>query len=275
MARADSPGADDGDRLGALFPEGDYRFRATLRRSDPRDFFRPQDPTGRVLAERARWVAEEPARYATLEPEGAPLLAEFSDLTRRWNLPGAENVHALATSFEPDILLLSLDRKGAFRLRGGALCFPTGWALEKKIGRTMDVVHAPVPGLNRALAPAIQQVMAKLKPGVAFLRENWGLVATDELNLHPSRHVAPPALPVALDRLWLRVEYQALVKLPQTDGVAFGIRIALHRLDQVARHPASVQLRRSLVSMPAEVAAYKRIETVRADVVRLLESSWS
>ena len=77
-------------------------------------------------------------------------------------------------------------------------------------------------------------------------------------------------MPVALDRLWLRVEHQALVALPESGGVVFGIRIALHRLDAVAATPAGRGVRRALETMPVELAAYKRLETVRAQVISLL-----
>src|SRR6185295_11123743 len=112
-------------------------------------------------------------------------------------------------------------------------------------------IHGVVPGLNSALASPIHQFLQRLKPGVAFHRDNWGLAATDELNLHPARALPPPAPPVSLDRLWLRVEHQALVALPRTGGVVFGIRIALHRLDEVARDSgARAGLKRALASMP-------------------------
>lgn len=258
--------------LAELFPDGDYRFHLTLRRGEPAEFFKTRDGSGRILAERAKWLTENPARYAALLPEGEPLLAEVAELGERdWGLPRVSSVHGLGVVLEPDILLLSPDAAGAFRLRGGALCFPTGWALEEKLGHTLDFIHGVVPGLNAALASPIHQFLAKLKPGVAFQRDNWGLVATDELNLHPARQLPAPALPVTLDRLWLRVEHQALVALPRTGGVLFGIRIALHRLDQVALDPAArAGLRRGLASMPAEVAVYKRLDAVREAVVALL-----
>lgn len=288
--------------LAELFPDGDYCFHLTLRRGEPAEFFGPHDASGRILAERAKWLTETPARYAALLPEGEPLLAELAEVgEKEWGLPRTTSVHALGAVLEPDFLLLSPDLGGrrapraairarsartthspgashaptaaseAFRLRGGALCFPTSWALEEKLGHTLDFIHGVVPGLNTALASPIHQFLAKLKPGVAFVRDNWGLVATDELNLHPARQLAAPALPVALDRLWLRVEHQALVALPRTGGILFGIRIALHRLDQVVLDPAArAGLRRALTSMPAEVAAYKRLDAVREAIVGLL-----
>ncbi len=263
--------------LAELFPEGDHRFHLTLRRGDPGDFFRRRDATGDVLAERARWLATDPVRYAALLPEGGPLLAEFVELCTGWGVVaaagelGADRMVGVGAALEPDLLLLSPDETGAFRLRGGALCFPTGWALEEKLGHPLDFIHGVVPGLNAALAAPIRQFLSKLKPGIAFLRDNWGIAATSELNLHPARRVLPPAPPVALDRLWLRVEHQALVALPRTGGVAFGIRIALHRLDAVARDPAAAAgLRHALATMPAGLAAYKRIDGIREAVVALL-----
>ncbi|MCX6955046.1 MAG: DUF3445 domain-containing protein [Verrucomicrobia bacterium] len=257
--------------LADLFPDGDYRHHLTLRRGEPRDFFQPQDPTGRVRAERARWLAAAPARYAALTPEGGPLLEEFAGRCAGWGLAGGAGVDTLGAALEPDFLLLSRDGEGAFRLRGGALCFPTGWALEEKLGHTLDFIHGVVPGLNTALASPIQQFLSRLRPGIAFLRDNWGLAASDELNLHPARGLPPPAPPAAPDRLWLRVEHQALVALPRSGGVVFGIRIALHRLDTVRRDPAAAAgLRRALVSMPPEMAAYKRLDRIGNQVVSWL-----
>ncbi|HUR60322.1 MAG TPA: heme-dependent oxidative N-demethylase subunit alpha family protein [Opitutaceae bacterium] len=259
-----------GTSLTELFPDGDYRFHLTLRRGEPADFFRPQDPTGRVLAERRRWLAEAPARYGQLQPAGEASCAEFAELAAGWGIRCAPTIVSLGGALEPDLLFLSPDAGGRFVLRGGALCFPTGWALEEKIGHPMELIHGVVPGLNAALASPIQQFLSKLKPGVAFLRDNWGLAGTDELNLHPARKMAPPQEPVALDRLWLRVEHQALLALPRSNGIAFGIRIALHRMDAVARGPAAAGLRHALASMPADLADYKRLNAVRDKVIALL-----
>ncbi|HVU23172.1 MAG TPA: heme-dependent oxidative N-demethylase subunit alpha family protein [Opitutus sp.] len=257
--------------LAELFPDGDYRFHLTLRRGEPRAFFAREDASGAVLAERARWLAADPPRYAALRPEGEPLLAEVVEMSRAWGAAVADSMAALGAALEPDVLLLSRDEAGQFRLRGGALCFPTGWALEDKLGHTVDFIHGVVPGLNAALASPIHQFLARLKPGTAFHRDNWGLAATDELNLHPARALPAPGLPLRLDRLWLRIEHQALVALPRTGGVLFGIRIALHRLDTVAvDRAAAAGLRRALATMPAELAAYKRVDAIRSSLVDAL-----
>ncbi|MEY4090242.1 MAG: hypothetical protein RJB55_2513, partial [Verrucomicrobiota bacterium] len=44
------------------------------------------------------------------------------------------------------------------------LCFPTSWSLEEKIGRGLEEIHGPVPGLNAALGPSIHQVLGRHTP---------------------------------------------------------------------------------------------------------------
>lgn len=259
-------------RLEDLFPDGDYRHHLTLRRGHPREFFAPRDETGALRAERCRWLDAAPARHAVVTPEGEPLLREFSRLLVAWELApsAALTVAELGRLLEPDVLLLSRDAAGLFRLRGGALCFPTGWALEEKNGQTLDAIHGVVPGLNAALGPSIHQVLGALKPGVALLRDNWGIAATPELNLHPARRLPSPEPPVDPTTLWLRVEHQALAALPETGGIVFGIRLSLHRLDTVLRGPAGAALRRSLATMSPEMASYKRLDKIIGHLVNVV-----
>lgn len=267
--------------LSELFPDGNYEFHLTLRRAEPGDFLRPLDPTGAVIRERARWLGESPARYAGLQNEGREVVEEFWAAAGQWlgaQVPrggagareGNDEAVEIGRAFEPDILLLAPDERGLFRLRGGALCFPTGWALEEKLGHTLEFIHGVVPGLNAALGGPIQQFLTRLKPGIAYLRHNWGISSTQELNQHPARRIPPPVAPAKLDELWLRVEHQALVALPRSRGIVFGIRITSHRLDEVKAGPAAAGLRRALETMPAALAGYKRLEAVRAEVIRLL-----
>jgi len=263
-----------------LFPAGGYRFHLTLRRQEPAEFFRAQDSTGSLLREKRRWLTTDPRRHAALLPEGRPLLDEFAVWAAAWATPdGAKpgptgpgaSIHEVGSLYEPDILFLTADAAGQFRLRAGIVCFPSGWALEEKLGHPLEFIHDVVPGLNAALGASIQQFLSRLRPGSAYFRANWGLAATADLNLHPARGIQPPIPPVQLDRLWIRVEEQVLLSLPQTRGIVFGIRIALQRLDELVRDPAAAAgLRESLRTMPAAMAAYKGIEQIRTELIERL-----
>jgi hypothetical protein len=261
--------------LERLFPDEDFRLHLTLRRGAPSEFLRNRDATGSVLAERRKWLEADPRRYARLEPAGEEAWRELSDRMAEWGVatvPSGDGAHpaALGRLLEPDLLVLTRDTAGIWRLRGGALCFPTSWSLEEKLGRGLEEIHGPVPGLNAALGPSIHQVLGRLSAETTIERWNWGLAANDELNLHPVRGLPVPVPPVTLAGLWLRLEHQALIALPRSGGVMFGIRISLHRLDGFVGTAAGRGLARALRSMPTAMAEYKRVEAVRREVAAAL-----
>ncbi len=254
--------------LAELFPAEDFRFHLTLRRGDLAAFFAATFAHDAITRERARWLRETPARYAALNLGAEPLLAEFA---RAVALSVTTDVVTAGAALEPDFLLLAPGPDGLFRLQAGALCFPTMWALEEKMGHTLEEIHGVVPGLNPALGGPLNQFLSRLKPGPAYLRANWGLAATSELNLHPA--LGRPRLAVSLDpeRVWLRVEHQALAALPETGGVVFGIRIALHPLSEVlADTGVRSGFRRALATMPEALVAYKGLAPVRDALLALL-----
>lgn len=260
--------------LSELFPDQDYRFHLTLRKGDLAAFFGRPDPV--VLAERQRWFAIDPARYIVGDASAETLVAETEALAASW-VGGAttgsgdvmQRLAQLGGQLEPDIVLMARDAAGVFRLRAGAVCFPSSWALEEKFNLTMDEIHGVVPGLNPALAPAIGQFLGKLRPGAPFERANWGLAATSELNMHPT--LGRPRL-TALDvaRTWVRVEYQILAALPVTAGILFGIHVRNVPLADILADPAlRAGLHRAVVTMPDALAAYKGLAHVREELVRV------
>ncbi len=260
--------------LEALFPDSEYRFHVGARRAEARAFFAPQDATGRILAERARWIdGEDARRYLALDDEGRGAFDEFRDLLRAWGLRAPRDTHELATALEPDVLLLAPDAEGMLRLRGGALVFPTSWALEEKMGKPLQAIHAPVPGLNSDIGAQLDRMLPRLAPGAAWRRSNWGIAATDELNMHPARALPSPGLPLRPERLWLRVEHQALVALPRSRGLVFGIRIALRRMDEIMAGSAALRrgLARALQTMTPELLRYKRIDAIAPELVVSLQ----
>ena len=323
-------------KLANLFPDEDYRFAMRFERGRPADFFAPTDAGPHLLAERERWLNDEPAHYAAMLPGGEPLLEETLDLLRAW--PATATIASLRTpeatissepselpltgpsgtlspsegeraevrgistirraakdqgnaskgpslndgsplarcielgrKLEPDFLLLKPDAAGVFRLLAGCVCFPSSWSLAEKMGRPLEEVHGVVPGLNTQLSRPIYGFLAKMAPGVSWLRANWGLSRSAELNQHPARKLPRLDASVRADEVWLRVEWQSLVALPANHGVLFGIRIEVFPLAQVKQDRTAAEgLRRALHTMPGEMAAYKGIASARERLVGLL-----
>lgn len=249
--------------LSDVFPDEDYRFHLTLRAGDVDQFFRSSQPE--VLTERARWLNADPRRYAAQTGTGEALLGEFEALAAQWiggGTPPAESpfdrLLRLGAALEPDFLVLAPDGTGTFRLHVGAVCFPSSWALEEKIDRSLDEIHQPVPTLNSTLGVSISRFLARLKPGSAFERANWGLAATPEMNLHPhlSRPRLAPTSPI--ENAWVRIEDQLLAALPSGAGVLFGIRLRILPLGSIlADRTIAPRFMRAIETMPREVAAYK------------------
>ena len=279
--------------LAALFPNEDYRFAMRFERGRPEDFFAPTESGPRLLAERERWLNEEPNRYAAMLPGGEPLVEETLELLRDWPatraiaspdeasvLPASPSDDGsplascieLGRKLETDFLLLKPDAAGVFRLLCGCVCFPSSWSLEEKMGRPLEEIHSVVPGLNTQLSRPISGFLAKMAPGVSWLRANWGLSRSAELNQHPARKLPRLDATVRADEVWLRVEWQSLVALPANHGVLFGIRIEVFSLEDVRRDPAAAEgLLRALRTMPGEMAAYKGIAAARERIVSFLE----
>jgi hypothetical protein len=270
--------------LAELFPDTDYQFHFRFERGEAGNFFGRTDANESLLAERRRWLQENPKRYAALLPEGADLLDEATVLAVTLGeaiSPGPTGVDgfggawsrclALGMSWEPDFLLLKSDRQGAVRLVGGSVCFPSGWSLEEKIGHPIETIHGVVPGLNAAIGPQIQGFLTRLRPGIAWLRSNWGLSRGSELNLHPARNLPRLDATVRLDEVWLRVERQALFSLTRSQSILFGIRIELHPLAEIAAdQELARRLARALRTMPEELARYKGLVEVRERVIESL-----
>ncbi len=260
-----------------LFPPEPYRFSMGLRPGSAREFFAPSLEAAQVLAERRRWLAGETQHYAVLTDAGIPLFQEFETVTAHWRdhssparptaspeRSAARNLADLASALEPDIVLLVPDNDCQLRVVGGAVCFPSSWALTEKIGLTLAEVHAPVPTLNSQLATRIDAALSRLPPGACWLRENWGLAADAHLNRHPARGLDRLHAGVRLDGAWLRLEHQALFRLPETGGVVFGIRVTVHRLAELAADPAfRLGLAGALTSMSPEIAEYKGLTDAR------------
>ena len=246
----------------------DFRFDMGLKRGST-DYFRNSGPPG-LLEERRTLLGADPASYAVSSEQAEPLLLETAGFARSLGVPLDDKASAasLGRAWEPDFVVLD----GELRVQAGCVCFPSFWSLPEKLGQAIDLVHAPVPGLNAEVGAKIRVFLERLKPGEVWERWNWGLAATPERNCHPS--VQRPRLgpSATLATTWFRVEHQALVRLPETGAILFGIRIHTRTLEEeMAAAPGFAQtLKRQLESMPGAVLNYKGLGACRESLASLL-----
>jgi hypothetical protein len=223
----------------------------------------------------------EPATAEELAAKVADLDAHAADAIAA--LPGSEAAQAelarLVGAAEPTVAaaarlvaddLVILDGTD-LRVVAGAVAHPNRWRLADKLGRSPAGVHEPVPGYADHLAAATERVLRGLRPGRPLERRNWAVL--DDPTLH--QPVATSGMPTSFDpdRLWLRVERQALLRLPVTGAIVFAIRTRQWPLRVLADHPdQAAGLADALRTTPDDLASYKGILPIRAELLAWLQA---
>jgi hypothetical protein len=254
-----------------LFPDTDHRLQMTLRPGAATRFWQHSEEAEHVLAERRRWLATHRERHLLVLPEAEDAVREAVGYIMTSIHRSACSPEQAAAAVEPDWVVLSGDAERSHPVIGGAVIFPSSWALEEKLGRPMHEVHAPVPGLQTAIGSQISTFLGRLTPNTPRERDNWGLSADPALNHHPALAIRQMEAAATLENTWLRHERQFLARLPITNAILFGIRVTNHRLDDVASSPeVAHRLARILASMSDEFAGYKGLTTARAPLVAAL-----
>ncbi len=268
-------------------PEGGFRYRLGTRPGDAAEYFAPTEAHAELLAERRHWLLSDPHRYAAVLAEGVGLLEETIELAAEWQtlddleleavrseVDPLSRCLALGMAWEPDFALLRPDSSGKMILVAGCVCFPSFWRLQDKMGHRIDFIHQVVPGLNEKIGSAIDVLLARMKPGGCLRRSNWTLSRTNELNQYPEREVTRLTADCRLQDIWLRMEHQALVSLPESRGVLFGIRIQHVSLEEALRNPlASERVRSAIETMPEEVHQYRQQAPLRDRLLAMLRDA--
>jgi dimethylamine monooxygenase subunit A len=157
---------------------------------------------------------------------------------------------ARAALVVPEDLCLMQRANSAYRLVAACVCSPSYWSLSEKIGRTLTEVHAPVPGLEAAIGPAMAAFFERISAGVVFERRNW-FVHLDAEPFQPRPEVWGAVAGEDLDpeRLVMRSERQTLARIAP-DAVLFTILVSCRPLSEIARYPSAAhELRAALAAL--------------------------
>ena len=152
-------------------------------------------------------------------------------------------------------------------LTAAVLCFPSRWSLAEKIGHPLTAIHGPVPDYTDDLAKRVNRLFEGVKTGLPLWRANWTI--HDHAELHqPSGGWRREE---GGETLYMRVERQTLVRLPETQAVVFGIRTYIDPLEQLTREQVLPLL--DLVSAhTADEIDYRGGEALHDKVVKQLRA---
>lgn len=180
-----------------------------------------------------------------------------------------------------DDLLILRRRENGWSLAAAFVAFPSSWSLPEKFGRTMDEIHAPVPGFEGGTrnASLINRMFDNLAPGLVLERFNWAVNVGGGLYLPKSKSEATTAdpVPITAGNAYIRVERQTLRRLPGTGDLVFAVRIYSDPLAVLASHDRPAELARAfaaeLKALTLPEAAYKGLVSKREALLSAL-STW-
>lgn len=137
------------------------------------------------------------------------------------NAPWVEAPYTLnniAMQVQEDIAIHRI-RDGRDWLAATHICFPSGWRPEKKIGRPLNEIHAPIPGMNLNNGYKLAEAASQRGP---FRRFVWSPIYERKINFHPDLPKKPfdSNNPVIL----VKVEKQITWPLPELNAFFFILR---------------------------------------------------
>lgn len=144
-----------------------------------------------------------------------------------------------ASRLVSDDLCLMEPCGGAWTLTALSLSAGTFFTAADALGKSLEGLHAPVPGFEARFLSRVARIFDGLREGLILQRRNWTLLNTEELHTPdpaPIRgRIAAIADPGA--ELHVRVERQTLRRLPLTGGAVFTIRVWTHPLGLLRDDP--------------------------------------
>lgn len=153
-----------------------------------------------------------------------------------------------------------------------AVCLPSHWAPQAKLGRHFAEVHAPVAD-NQVLLKAGQALAGLVSGTDRWERFVWTLTPQASLDAHPQRHPAPAwSVSGDADQLaaaaWLRTEHQTFIPVPERQQAVFTIHVEVRPLIDAVASGQAAALHAALASMSQAVLAYRGLASAQG---RLLD----
>lgn len=169
-------------------------------------------------------------------------------------------------------------RDGDLYTEAGMVTTPADWSLDFDVGMTFKEWHGPVPlaheigVFDRAL-----KFLLNLRLGQPVRRLNWTMTINPRLDTSPEfyprwgKDRASVTLDNVADRAHLRVELQALWRLPRSNAVVFSIRCYLISIRELATVPKwARRVHRVLKNLHPALVDYKGLTRYRDTVVEWL-----
>lgn len=227
---------------------------------------------GRRALARRLGTAVDGDRVEHVEAGGFGLGDEIARCLRplppAWRLPGL-----LALAFAEDFAIVDAADGTIPWL---AVCLPSHWSPQEKVGRPFGEVHEPVADAALIVRAADQLVRLVTAPE-RWERFVWNVTGHPRLHAHP-RHVDPQRWPADIAATlpagaWWRSERQTFIPLPARRQAVFTIEVQCEPLAQAMSTPERARrLHDALATMSPAVLEYRNLAAVKAPLLQWLAS---
>lgn len=227
-----------------------YSVLPNLTKIDVSDVFRPTPDLERMMArKRAIRAVRQTAFRHEADPEVLDAVAAFvaSHHPTHPDIPEDTAIHVWAGERD---WLAACD-----------VSFPSGWRPEEKIGRPLEVIHAPIPGMNLGASHQLAKQITQKGP---FERFVWSVV------YDPARFdYHPDSPPKEFDpaRVCVKVERQVTVPFPAHRAALFVLR------QEIVTDIDRKALADAVAGMTAEQLRYKGLAECRDELIAALTAS--
>ncbi|RDL50096.1 hypothetical protein BLJAPNOD_01213 [Ensifer sp. M14] len=277
-------------------------FTIGLTQLDPDRWIEPDDQIQHYLNQKAHLLAQsrgavfvaedgtEQAQNEVLQILSDYLPTRYPDIYCRQDnlmivggsrvaLSGDDALVIAGSLIQDDLAIMQRSDRG-WRLGAAYIAFPSSWSLAEKFGRTMDEIHAPVPGFGDGTrnAELIARMFDNLPPGRFVERFNWAVNVDGSLHLPKSKSESLSATAIELteESAFIRIERQTLRKLPETGAIVFTIRIYSDPLSLLRQREDAATLALAFVeqlrALDLPQAAYKGLVSKRDALISALIS---
>lgn len=183
----------------------------------------------------------------------------------------------IARQCQGDFCLLD-QRDDNLWLDAGVVTSQADWSLDFDLGMNFIEWHGPVPRAHEmGIFERALKFLLNLQIGRPIRRLNWTMTINPRLDTSPENYhrwgidrttVTPENVG---DKVHLRVELQALWRLPRSNAIVFSIRCYLIKMRELVTVPKwGRRLHRVLRDLPDELADYKGMTHYRATTLDFL-----
>ena len=157
------------------------------------------------------------------------------------------------------------ERDGSLWMDAGMVTTQADWSLDFDLGMNFMEWHAPVPlAHEKQVFDRALKFLLQLQHGSPVRRFNWTMTVNPLLDTAPETYPKWGPTRTALtqanmgDKMHLRVELQALFRLPRSNAIAFSIRAYLGKFEELVSVPKwGRRLHRVVRDLHPDLAAYK------------------